>query len=314
MAQWYVKELSQLTNVSVQTLHHYDRLNLLKPSIRLPNGYRIYSEKDLLKLQQIIALKFFGFSLSQIKKLLSKHEDIMDHLKIQSSLLEKKANSLLEASQTLKNMIADSSHDKSIPWETIIKLIEVYRMMESIERTWAGKPLTAKELKEYASFEHEIKTKYSENEKNAFEKGWNDLVNEVNLNFKNDPRSTIGIALGERCLEWVNSLYGKKFASLRTTIWEKGIKEGHMVAETGLSREAAQWLDQAMDAYVNNRTSTILGLIKNYPRSTVLKRWEDMLTDFFGENPEKKQEFFQMLLNDDDIPKSAKDWLKKNIN
>ena len=38
-----------MTGVSVQTLHHYDRIGLLKPSLRQPNGYRIYSEKDLLK-------------------------------------------------------------------------------------------------------------------------------------------------------------------------------------------------------------------------------------------------------------------------
>src|ERR1700722_19563922 len=111
MAQWYVKELSKLTDVSVQTLHHYDRINLLKPSVRLPNGYRLYSEKDLLKLQQIIALKFFNFSLSQIKTLLSKPVDIIDQFTIQSSFLEKKAKTLFEASQTLKDIIADCSHD-----------------------------------------------------------------------------------------------------------------------------------------------------------------------------------------------------------
>ena len=59
MTHWYVKTLSKLTGVSVQTLHHYDRIDLLKPSLRLSNGYRVYSEKDLLQLQQIIALKFF---------------------------------------------------------------------------------------------------------------------------------------------------------------------------------------------------------------------------------------------------------------
>jgi DNA-binding transcriptional MerR regulator len=47
MTKWYVKDLSKLTNVSVQTLHHYDRIGLLKPSLRLANGYRLYSEKDL---------------------------------------------------------------------------------------------------------------------------------------------------------------------------------------------------------------------------------------------------------------------------
>ncbi len=63
MTQWYAKELSNLTQVSVRTLHHYDQIGLLKPSLRQSNNYRLYSEKDLLKLQQIIALKFFGFEL-----------------------------------------------------------------------------------------------------------------------------------------------------------------------------------------------------------------------------------------------------------
>jgi DNA-binding transcriptional MerR regulator len=77
MTQWYVKELSQLTQVSVQTLHHYDRMGLLMPSVRLPNGYRLYSEKDLLKLQQILALKFFGFELAQIKTLLATEVNVL---------------------------------------------------------------------------------------------------------------------------------------------------------------------------------------------------------------------------------------------
>lgn len=67
MTQWFVKDLSRLTGVSVQTLHHYDRINLLKPSLRLANGYRVYSENDLLKLQQIIALKFLVLSFRKLK-------------------------------------------------------------------------------------------------------------------------------------------------------------------------------------------------------------------------------------------------------
>src|SRR5476649_2120319 len=102
MTQWYVKDLSKLTQVSVQTLHHYDRIGLLQPSIRLANGYRVYSEKDLLKLQQIIALKFFGFELSQVKLLLNKDVDIRERFAQQSQFLDEKAKMLFEASQTLK--------------------------------------------------------------------------------------------------------------------------------------------------------------------------------------------------------------------
>ena len=96
MAQWYVKDLSKLTHISVQTLHYYDRIGLLKPSVRLTNGYRLYSEKDLLKLQQIIALKFFGFALPQIKTLLASDANMLDHFTAQSQLLEEKANSFLQ--------------------------------------------------------------------------------------------------------------------------------------------------------------------------------------------------------------------------
>lgn len=79
MTKWYVKDSSKLTNISVQTLHYYDHIDLLKPSLRMSNGYRIYSEKNLLKLQQIIALKFFGFELAQIQTLLNGKVEAFEH-------------------------------------------------------------------------------------------------------------------------------------------------------------------------------------------------------------------------------------------
>ena len=91
MKQWHTKEFGKLAQVSVRTLHHYDRIGLLKPSLRQSNNYRLYSETDLLRLQQIIALKFFGFELSQIKCLLNTHDDILENLTMQSKFLQEKA-------------------------------------------------------------------------------------------------------------------------------------------------------------------------------------------------------------------------------
>src|SRR5271154_4400374 len=106
MTQWYVKDLSKLTQVSVQTLHHYDRIGLLEPSVRLPNGYRLYAEKDLLKLQQILALKFFGFELARIKTLMQEEINIFDHFRAQQEFLEQKVQSLQEARQTLEAILS----------------------------------------------------------------------------------------------------------------------------------------------------------------------------------------------------------------
>ncbi len=128
MKKWYAKELSQLTQVSVRTLHYYDKIGLLKPSMRLSNGYRLYSEKDLLTLQQIIALKFFGFELAQIKLLLVKQEDAVEHFAMQSKFLQEKADALQEASMILKRVTESCGHHRSIPWENVIQLIEVYQI------------------------------------------------------------------------------------------------------------------------------------------------------------------------------------------
>ncbi len=311
MAQWYVKDLSKLTQISVQTLHHYDRLGLLKPSLRLPNGYRLYSETDLTKLQQILALKFFGFELAQIKILLSEEADVLDHFAVQARFLEEKAKSMLEASQTLNRIISGCRRSKSVPWETIIQLIEVYRMTQELEKSWAGKVMTPEELKEYANFEQGLKTRFTESEKHAYEERWAALVREVEASIHQDPTCEAGRDLGRRCMEWVNSLYGKQYVKLRTTLWEKGFKQGHGVEEHGMSPQCVAWMDRAIDAYYRHRIYSILEQLETQPSAVILKAWNEVLTDMYGDQESPKKELIQMALKDDKISQAAKNWLKK---
>ena len=65
-----VKEVSQLTGVSVRTLHHYDDIGLLTPDDLTEAGYRLYSDDNLATLQQILFFRELGFSLKRIKELL----------------------------------------------------------------------------------------------------------------------------------------------------------------------------------------------------------------------------------------------------
>ena len=60
-------EFAQLAGVTVRTLHHYDRLGLLKPTGHTAKGHRLYGERDFARLQQIVTLKFIGFPLKQIE-------------------------------------------------------------------------------------------------------------------------------------------------------------------------------------------------------------------------------------------------------
>ena len=58
-----VKKLSELSGVTIRTLHFYEEADLLKPAYYGSNGYRYYEEKELLQLQQILFFKELGFTL-----------------------------------------------------------------------------------------------------------------------------------------------------------------------------------------------------------------------------------------------------------
>ena len=311
MAEWFVKDLCALTGVSVQTLHHYDRIDLLKPSLRLTNGYRVYSEKDLLKLQQIIALKFFGFELLQIKSLLTGHEGALEHLSAQALVLEQKASDLIEASKALKSLISDVKDDKSIPWEIIIQSIEVYRMTQQLEHSWVKDIFTPDELKQFAAFESEFKAHSTPEQKSAFEHNWNSLVEDVKHNLSKDPRSEIGIQLGEKCMLWVNGVYGKKYAHLRTKKFEKGFGEGKGLDDVGLTPKMVSWLEIAMDSYWQHRIYGILARVGTMSSSDVLNLWNEVLDDMYGDNAERmKTVLDDITLKDAKLGEDLKTWLQ----
>ncbi|KTC83167.1 MerR family transcriptional regulator [Legionella cincinnatiensis] len=310
MTQWFVKDLSKLTGVSVQTLHHYDRIGLLKPSLRRTNGYRVYSEKDLLKLQQIIALKFFGFELSQIKTLLTEESSALKHFNSQVQVLEQKAAVFLEGAKTLRSIIDSVDANQSIPWETIIQLIEVYKMTEHLEHNWVKEIFTPDELKQYIEFEKELKANTTLEQKEAFENNWQQLVEAVKNNLKQDPDSAFGIDLGKKIMDWVNGVYGKKYAHLRTKKFEKGFGEGKGLDEVGLTPEIVSWMDKAMDAYWRDRIYGILEQVGKKPSSTVLALWNAMLVDMYGEESSRKNSIYEIALNDAKVSSQAKAWLK----
>ena len=86
-----IKEVADIAGISVRTLHHYDQLGLLKPESTTEVGYRLYSDQDLEQLQQILFFKELGFSLKEIKALLSNQDfDQKQALKTHHKLLLEK--------------------------------------------------------------------------------------------------------------------------------------------------------------------------------------------------------------------------------
>ena len=70
-----IGQLAKQAKISVRTLHHYDDIGLLKPSVRADNAYRFYSEYDKRRLHDVLFFRALGFSLQEIGQLLDVSED-----------------------------------------------------------------------------------------------------------------------------------------------------------------------------------------------------------------------------------------------
>jgi len=64
--RWKIGELASAAGLTVRTLHHYDEIELLRPSERSEAGHRIYTDADVRRLYRIISLRQLGFSLADI--------------------------------------------------------------------------------------------------------------------------------------------------------------------------------------------------------------------------------------------------------
>jgi MerR family transcriptional regulator, thiopeptide resistance regulator len=92
-----VGRLAGLAGVTVRTLHHYDEIGLLSPHERTASGYRVYSDADLQRLQQILFYRELGFPLEEIATILDDPDtDSLGHLRRQHALLLKRADQLTE--------------------------------------------------------------------------------------------------------------------------------------------------------------------------------------------------------------------------
>ncbi|MHB0856509.1 MAG: MerR family transcriptional regulator [Anaerolineae bacterium] len=102
-----VQAFARLAGVTVRTLHHHDRLGLLRPARQPDNGYRRYRRQDLLRLQQILTLKYLGYSLQEIAGFLEgQGYDVVRSLQAQKEAIDQHITQLQHVSGALWMTIA----------------------------------------------------------------------------------------------------------------------------------------------------------------------------------------------------------------
>lgn len=191
-----VGEFAALTGVSVRTLHHYDAIGLLRPTAHSASGYRLYSERDLLTLQQILTLRYLGFSLRQVRGLLEQPDfSLVASLQIQRRVLRDRIAELARIAAALDALLAHRQATGAWSWDLVARTTAT--VQDSIhhrgERTMETY-YTPEQMRQWEELRQEVPAE----EVRAIEDGWTALLADVRANRHLDPADPRAQALVDR--------------------------------------------------------------------------------------------------------------------
>lgn len=132
-------EFARMAQVTLRTIRYYDKQNILKPSLVTESGARFYTDEDFARLQQILLLKYLGFSLDDIREMTVGEPDyhfLLNSLQIQQRLIQDK----IEQMQTVEKAIRDTAHaiqtQRSLDWSRMLNLIHLTGMEKSLKNQY----------------------------------------------------------------------------------------------------------------------------------------------------------------------------------
>jgi DNA-binding transcriptional MerR regulator len=108
-----VGQLAERFGVSVRTLHHYDEIGLLAPSGRSVADYRLYTEADVVRLQQVVVYRRLGFALKAIGLLLDDPDaDVEQHLRRQRAVVKSRLDGMRALVTAIDRALENAMNDK----------------------------------------------------------------------------------------------------------------------------------------------------------------------------------------------------------
>ncbi|HET9804619.1 MAG TPA: MerR family transcriptional regulator [Candidatus Acidoferrum sp.] len=195
-------EFAKLAGVTVRALHHYDRLGLLKPKQRTRSGYRLYTNRDFGRLEQIVVLKFLGMPLKQIRGLLEAESKMPMVLQRQQEVLSEKRRQLDKAIRAIGNAQYALQSRGEPDWKLFQLVVQEIEMQNSQE--WKAQYFSAEARAKVA----ERQKLWSPELQARVEKEWEQLYADVEACLDEDPAGPKGQALAARSFELINQFTG----------------------------------------------------------------------------------------------------------
>ncbi|GHO61980.1 hypothetical protein KSC_008720 [Ktedonobacter sp. SOSP1-52] len=164
-------QFAQKAAVTARTLRFYDKVGLLSPSEYTEAGHRLYSDKDLWSLQQILALKFLGFSLEEIKVCLQKKpERLQEALVMQKAMIQEKRSQLDVVLRAIEKAEVLLKSDQGDLESIIINVIQVMHVEQN--KAWVKKYLTEEQQQKLADISQKSYSPEAAQKLAVWEENW----------------------------------------------------------------------------------------------------------------------------------------------
>lgn len=129
-------EFAKMAHITIRTVRYYDKQNVLNPSYVNENGARFYTDADFVRLQQILLLKYLGFSLEDIRNMMVTGKDshvIRDSLDLQLKLVEDQIAQMQMVAKAIRETQDALSKDENVDWNQMLNLIHMTNMEDSLK-------------------------------------------------------------------------------------------------------------------------------------------------------------------------------------
>lgn len=129
-------EFAKMAHISVRTVRFYDKQNILKPSYVNETGARFYSEEDFVRLQQILLLKYLGFSLEDIRDMTVEdpdHQMLKNSLNLQLKLVKDRVEQMQMVAAAIEDVMEVIEKSRNIDWRQMLNLIHLTNMETSLK-------------------------------------------------------------------------------------------------------------------------------------------------------------------------------------
>ncbi|MCD8155763.1 MAG: MerR family transcriptional regulator [Clostridiales bacterium] len=130
---------AKMAHVTLRTLRYYDKKGILKPSLVTDSGARFYTDADLARLQQILLLKYLGFSLEDIRELTIEDSDcssMTDSLNLQLKLVRERIEQMQLVEKAIQDTADVLSREHTIDWSRMLNLIHLTGMENRLKNQY----------------------------------------------------------------------------------------------------------------------------------------------------------------------------------